>query len=240
MNLKGNKILVTGGASGIGLGLTRRFIEEGNTVIICGRRKDVLEDVKNKFPEVICKVCDLENEKDREELYNWVAKEHKDLNVLVNNAGIQHWLNVDDADFFARAKQEIIINIEAPLHLCSLFLKLPDLKIIMNVTSGLSYVPLVKVPVYSATKAFMRSFTTSLGKLLKQKNIEVIEIVPPALNTDLGGKGLHDAFPPVSDFIVSIFDQLKQGKTKLTFGLSQVMANAGPQDLETAFERMNP
>jgi uncharacterized oxidoreductase len=240
MNLKGNKILVTGGASGIGLGLTQRFIEEGNTVIICGRRKDVLDDVKNKFPQVICKVCDLENEKDREELYNWIAKEHKDLTVLVNNAGIQHWLNVDDADFFARAKQEIAINIEAPLHLCSLFVKLPTLKTIMNVTSGLSYVPLVKVPVYSATKAFMRSFTTSLGKLLKQKNIEVIEIVPPALNTDLGGKGLHDAFPPVSEFIASIFDQLKQGKTKLTFGLSQVMANAGPQDLETAFERMNP
>jgi uncharacterized oxidoreductase len=240
MNLKGNKILITGGASGIGLGLTGRFIEEGNTVIICGRRKDVLDNVNTQFPSVITKVCDLEKEKDRVDLFDWIAKEHKDLNVLVNNAGIQHWLNIEDPDFSARAKQEIVINIEAPLHLCSLFIKLPALTSIMNVTSGLSYVPLTKVPVYSATKAFMRSFTTSLNKLLKQKNIEVIEIIPPALNTDLGGKGLHDAFPPVSEFISSIFEQLKQGKTKLTFGLSEMMANASAQELETTFNRMNP
>ena len=110
----------------------------------------------------------------------------------------------------------------------------------MNVTSGLSFVPLTKTPVYSATKAFFHSFTLSLRHLLKPKGIEVIEVIPPALNTDLGGKGLHDQAPAVSDFINAIFEQLQQGKTELTFGFSEAMAKAGPEDLQKAFARMNP
>jgi uncharacterized oxidoreductase len=110
----------------------------------------------------------------------------------------------------------------------------------MNVTSGLSFVPLTKVPVYSATKAFFHSFTLSVRQLLKSKNIEVIEIIPPALNTDLGGKGIHDAAPPVSDFIESIFQQLKEGKTELAFGFSEAMSKANPEELNIAFNRMNP
>jgi uncharacterized oxidoreductase len=104
----------------------------------------------------------------------------------------------------------------------------------------LSFVPLTKVPVYSATKAFFHSFTLSLRHLMKAKNIEVIELIPPALNTDLGGKGLHDQAPPVSAFIEAVFEQLKQGKTEITFGFSDAMAKAGPEDLQKAFARMNP
>src|SRR5439155_13818390 len=111
---------------------------------------------------------------------------------------------------------------------------------IINVTSGLSFVSLTKVPVYSATKAFFHSFTLSLKYLLKSHNIEVIELIPPALNTDLGGKGLHDTAPPVSDFIEAIFGQLKEGKTELTFGFSEAMAKADPEALKAAFGRMNP
>ncbi len=109
----------------------------------------------------------------------------------------------------------------------------------MNVTSGLSFVPLIKTPVYSATKAFFHSFTLSLNALLKSKNIEVIEIIPPALNTDLGGKGLHDQAPPVSDFIEAIFAQLEEGKTELTFGFSEIVSKAGQEVLQPTFARMN-
>ncbi len=239
MNISNNKILITGGASGIGLGLTERFIEENNTVIICGRRELVLKDVSNKFPMVITKTCDLSQPSEREELYNWVAENHPDVNVLINNAGIQQWMTIEDDDFYKRAKEEIIINIEAPIHLTSLFIKLKSLNTIMNVTSGLSFVPLAKTPVYSATKAFFHSLTISLKHLLKSKNIEVIEIIPPALNTDLGGIGLHDTAPPVSAFIQSIFEQLKAGSTTLTFGFSDAMAKAGPEDLLKVFDRMN-
>jgi uncharacterized oxidoreductase len=240
MILSNNKILVTGGATGIGLGLTERFIQEGNTVIICGRRESVLKEVSDKYPSVISKVCDLSLESDRTELFKWVEEHHPDLNVLVNNAGIQNWMTVSDDDFFQKAKAEINTNIEAPLHLTQLFINLPSLKTIINVTSGLSFVPFSKVPVYSATKAFFHSFTLSLRYLLASKNIEVIEMIPPALNTDLGGKGLHDTAPPVSDFIESVFQQMKEGKTELTFGFSEALAKANPEGLQATFNRLNP
>jgi uncharacterized oxidoreductase len=240
MELTNNKILITGGASGIGLGLTERFVRENNTVIVCGRRESVLKELTDKFPSVITKVCDLSVEAERIELFNWVADQHSDLNVLVNNAGIQNHMKVTDEDFYQRTKNEIATNIEAPLHLTSLFINLNSLTTVINVTSGLSFVPFTAVPVYSATKAFFHSFTLSLRYLLKSKNIEVIEMIPPALNTDLGGKGLHDAAPVVSEFIETIFDQLKDGKTELTFGFSEAMVKASPEDLKAAFKRLNP
>lgn len=239
MNLANNKILITGGASGIGLGLTERFIQEKNTVIICGRRESVLNEVKAKFPSVITKVCDLSNEADRIALYEWIKENHSDLTVLINNAGIQKWISVTDADFYESIKSELSTNIEAPLHLTSLFINLPSLKTVMNVTSGLAFSPFAKVPVYSATKAFFRSFTLSLRHLLKAKNIEVIEIIPPALNTDLGGIGLHDAHPSVSSFIESIFEQLKEGRQELTFGTSETRLHASAEELKNHFDAMH-
>jgi uncharacterized oxidoreductase len=239
MQLSNNKILITGGGSGIGLGLTERFIRENNTVIICGRRESVLKEVADKFPSVITKVCNLSSEPDRIELHQWISKYHSDLNVLINNAGIQQWMSVSDPDFFQRAKEEISTNIEAPLHLTSLVMGLKSLHTVMNVTSGLAFAPQSKVPVYSATKAFFHSFTLSLRHLLKSKNIEVIEIIPPALNTDLGGKGLHDFALPVAGFIESVFEQLKEGKTELVFGFSEAISKSNPEELKATFNRMN-
>ncbi|HVV54948.1 MAG TPA: SDR family NAD(P)-dependent oxidoreductase [Mucilaginibacter sp.] len=240
MQLSGNKIIITGGATGIGYGLMERFINEGNTVIICGRRESVLKEVAEKFPPVITRVCDLADEGERIALLEWVKAEHPDLNVLVNNAGIQNWMKIDDPDFYERMKTEVTTNIEAPLHLTSLFLQLPALNTVINVTSGLSFVPFAKVPVYSATKAFFHSFTLSLRYTLRPKGIEVIELIPPALNTDLGGKGLHDHAPPVSDFIESVFEQLKKGQTEATFGFSEDRAKVGRAELQAVFDRLNP
>ena len=240
MKLENNKILITGGASGIGFAMAERFIKENNTVIICGRREKALQEAAEKLPLIITRQCDLTSEHEREQLFTWISEEHSDVNVLVNNAGIQQWMSVSDSDFFRKAKEEINTNIEAPLHLTSLFLQLRSLNTIMNVTSGLSFVPFIKVPVYSATKAFFHSFTLSLRPLLKSKNIEVIEVIPPALNTDLGGKGLHDHAPAVSDFIESIFCQLKEGKTRLTFGTSETRSKAERDIFEPVFAQMNP
>lgn len=240
MQLSGNKILITGGASGIGLGLTERFIKEGNTVIICGRRESVLQEVHSKHPTVIIKTCDLSSDADRVALFEWIKSSHPDLNVLINNAGVQNWMKIDDPDFMERAKTEIVTNIEAPLHLINLFIQLPALKTIINVTSGLSFAPFAKVPVYSATKAFFHSFTWSLRYLLKPKGIEVIEMIPPALNTDLGGKGLHDHAPPVSDFVDSVFEQMNEGKDELTFGFSETRAKASAEELKAGFRQMHP
>src|SRR4030095_1834881 len=220
MMVSGNKILVTGGATGIGLGLTERFVKEGNQVIICGRRESALKEAVARFPSVITKACDLSLPAEREMLFDWIEKEHNDLGVLINNAGIQQWMSIDDTNFFQRAKDEIAINIEAPLHLTSLFLNLNSLHTVVNVISGLAFAPLAKVPVYCASKAFFHSFSLSLRYMLRSRNVEVIELIPPALNTDLGGKGIHDEFPPIEGFIESTFEQLKQGKSTITWGFS--------------------
>jgi uncharacterized oxidoreductase len=240
MNLSNNKILITGGASGIGLGLTERFIKEKNTVIICGRREAVLKEVAAKFPSVITKVCDLSVEAERIALFDWVSTNHPDLNVLVNNAGIQNWINISDNDFYQKANDEITTNVIAPLHLSVLFAHLKSLSTIINVTSGLAFIPLSKVPIYCATKAFMRSFTLSLRHMLKGTHIEVIEMIPPALNTDLGAPGIHDGHPAVSDFVESVFQQMKEGKTELTFGTSEARAKANNEVITDYFNRMNP
>ncbi len=240
MELSNNKILITGGATGIGFGMAERFIKEGNTVIICGRRLDALEEAVAKLPSLIIKQCDLELESERETLYHWIEQEHSDLSVLVNNAGIQNWMSLEDPEFFNKAKREITINIEAPLHLILLFKGLQSLKTIINVTSGLAFVPLSKAPVYCATKAFFHSFTLSLGHLLENNNLEVIEVIPPALNTDLGGKGIHDMWESVETFIDSVFVQLKEGKKSISHGFSIAMSNAGKEILEGVFNQMNP
>ena len=239
MKLSNNKILITGGGSGIGLGLTERFVELGNDIIICGRREDVLKEVADKYPTVSYRVCDLSNEEERVNLRDWIAETHPDLNMLINNAGIQQWMNITDDDFYTRAKAELEINVHAPLHLSALFLKLPSLDTIVNVSSGLSFVQLAKTPVYCGTKALIHSFTKIARYTLQDRNVEVVELIPPALNTDLGGKGLHDFAPPVSAFIDSAFTQLEQGSDEVTFGFSDVASKAGPKELEELFDKLN-
>jgi uncharacterized oxidoreductase len=239
VKLSNNKILITGGGTGIGYAMTERFIKENNTVIICGRRKSALLEAKDKLPSIITRQCDLALSQEREALFKWIENKHPDLNVLVNNAGIQHWMSVSDPNFYQRALDEITINLEVPVHLTSLFLNLKSLDTVVNVTSALAYVPRIKAPVYSATKAFFHSFTISLRAMVKSKNIEVIEVVPPALNTDLGGKGIHDFAPPVSGFIESVFKQLKEGKTTITFGFSETLSEAGKEIFQSAYDQMN-
>ena len=181
MQLSNNKILITGGASGIGLALTERFIQENNTIIVCGRRASVLKDLNDKFPAVITRVCDLSVEAERIELYEWISNQHPDLNVLVNNAGIQNWMTISDPDFYMRAKEEIITNLEAPLHLTALFINLKSLNTVMNVTSGLAFAPLSKVPVYSATQSFfsltdLSPYDTSCSL---KKLVRSLKLYPP-------------------------------------------------------------
>jgi uncharacterized oxidoreductase len=239
MKLSNNKILITGGATGIGYAMAERFIKENNSVIICGRRLSALTEAQEKLPSLIIRQCDLSVSSDRESLYKWIQDEHPDLNVLVNNAGIQHWMDISETDFYNRAQEEITINLEAPLHLTSLFINLKSVNTIVNVTSALAYVPRIKAPVYSATKAFFHSLTISLQALLKEKNIEVIEVIPPALNTDLGGKGIHDFAPPVCGFIEAVFDQLQKGRTTITFGFSELLSEAGKDVFQRAYKQMN-
>ncbi|WP_342042335.1 SDR family oxidoreductase [Bacillus sp. OTU2372] len=222
MKMTGNTILITGGASGIGFAFAERFLERGNEVIIVGRREEKLREVKERFPSIHTMVCDVSKQDERISLFEWATKEFPQLNVIVNNAGIQQRINLlnakEDWDYY---RNEISINVDGPIHLTMLFtphLEKQAQAAILNVTSGLAVMTGVWVPVYSATKAALHSFTTSLRHQLAETNIEVIEILPPAVNTDLGGVGLHTFGAPLTDFADTIFAELEKGEVEIGYG----------------------
>ncbi|WNS46443.1 SDR family NAD(P)-dependent oxidoreductase [Paenibacillus sp. MMS20-IR301] len=225
MKLSGNTILITGGGTGIGLAFAKRFVNLGNTVIVTGRREHVLQEAKVTIPGLITRVSDLNLESERTALYDWVTANYLDINVLVNNAGTQQRFNVlkTDARNWESFSKEIATNLEAPLHLSMLFAPLfaaKEAAAILNVTSGLAFTPFAIGPIYSATKAALHSFTMSLRLQLSSTSVEVIEIAPPAVNTDLGGTGLHVHGEPLDAFADGIFQGLEQGLPEIGYGTS--------------------
>jgi len=241
MELQGHTVLVTGGATGIGFGIAGLFAGAGSQVIISSRRQEALDQARKKLPGLIAFACDLSRKEDRERLADWLARSYSSLDVLVNNAGIQQRMDVHDRDFWNRAEDELAVNLHAPLHLCHLLLPLlsRNKAHIINVSSGLAFVPLSRAPVYCATKAAVHSFTQSLRSQVRQDGIEVIELIPPAVNTDLGGPGLHARDTPVEEFIAAVRAQLVEGKQEITYGFSAKTSQGSRQDLDAAFQRMN-
>jgi uncharacterized oxidoreductase len=236
MNMSGNTILITGGASGIGLAFAERFLQAGNEVIIAGRRKEKLEEAKEKFPKLHTKVCDVSSEAERKALFEWVTNQFPETNVLVNNAGIQQRVNLLNIEHdWAYYKKELEINIDGPIHLSMLFiphLRKKETAAIINVSSGLALSPGAWVPVYSSTKAAVHSFTASMRHQLADTSIEVIEVFPPAVNTDLGGVGLHTFGAPLDDFADGIFKGLYNGEEEIGFGDSEKRLHASQDELK--------
>ena len=242
MNLSGNTILVTGGASGIGLALASRFLAAGSSVIVCGRRLAALRDAAKAHPGLVTRPCDLSRADERESLAEWVVEAFPDLNVLVNNAGVQRRFRLTDPESWEETHQEIAINLDAPLHLGMLLL--PHLQAtpgaaIVNVTSGLAYVPFVAAPVYSATKAALHSYTLSLRHHLADTGVRVIEIVPPAVNTDLGGKGLHTTGEPLDAFADAVMTRIAAGELESGYGSAEQRRLEANAVFDQWFERMN-
>jgi len=242
MDLAGNTVLITGGASGIGLAIAERFLQAGSEVVVCGRRQGTLREAQAKHPRLRTRVCDVAQEVERVGLFRWAVAEFPRLNVLVNNAGIQRRVQLTDSEEWEDSHQEIAVNLEAPIHLCTLFI--PHLltqrnPTIVNVTSGLAFVPLARVPTYCATKAALRSFTLSLRHQLAPTAIQVVEIVPPAVNTDLGGPGLHTFGVPAEEFADAVIARLRAGDLEIPYGFSAQASQASRQELDALFTRMN-
>ena len=243
MNLSNNTVLITGGASGIGLALAGRFQRAGSTVIVCGRRADKLAEAKAAHPGLTTRVADISTASGRRELAHWVAGEFPTLSVLVNNAGIQRRVRLADNEPWEETHQELAANLEAPIHLARLFI--PHLlaqprAAIMNVTSGLSFSPLAAVPIYCATKAALHSFTLSLRHQLNDTTIQVIEIIPPAVDTDLGGPGLHTFGVNVNDFADDVMAKIAAGAVEAAHALAEQSSRASRAELDAMFQRMNP
>ncbi|WP_210520926.1 SDR family oxidoreductase [Hymenobacter terricola] len=244
MNLSNNTVLLTGGASGIGLALAVRFLQAGSEVIIVGRRADKLAEARQQHPGLHTRVADVADAAGRIELVRWATAEFPRLNVLVNNAGIQNRIQLPhdaETDWEIR-RQELVINVEAPIHLATLLV--PHLRqqadaAIINVTSGLSFAPAAFVPIYSATKAALHSFTLSLRHQLVPTGIAVLEIVPPAVDTDLGGPGLHTFGVNVNDFADSVMARLAAGEQEMGYGSSEKSRLASRAELDEQFRAMN-
>ncbi|MBV9217478.1 MAG: SDR family NAD(P)-dependent oxidoreductase [Acidobacteria bacterium] len=242
MRVTGNTVLITGGGSGIGFALAQRFAARENTVIICGRRGDKLEEAKQSISGLHTVVCDVASPGEREDLVNRVMSDFPEINVLVNNAGIQRRIDLTSNEDWDRTGSEIAVNLEAPIHLSQLFfphLASKENSAIVNVTSGLSFVPLANVPVYCATKAALHSFTASLRWQLKDTPVEVIEIIPPAVDTDLQAPGLHTFGVDVDEFADHVFKELEKGKIEIAYGTALAGSRASRDQLDETFERMN-
>jgi uncharacterized oxidoreductase len=244
MNLTQQTILLTGGGSGIGLALAERLHAAGNTVLICGRDAAKLQAAADRLPGLRTLVCDVAQAPERERLADWAFAEAPQLNVLLNNAGIQRTVNVVETDepWMATAN-EIAINLEAPVHLTMLCLRRWHAQqhsgpVVINVSSGLGFVPLARVPVYSATKAAVHSFTQSLRHQLAGSPVEVIEIIPPAVHTELGGTD-HSFGVPLAEYADDVMQQLAAGHIEIAYGFSAKVSQASRPELDATFKQLN-
>ncbi len=242
MQLQGHTVLVTGGASGIGRALADRFHRSGSQVIACGRRSDRLDNLRAALPGTITRVCDLREAPARAALIDWVAREHPQFDVLVNNAGIQRYPSLTEPEDWARTQEEIRVNLDAPIHLA--MLAAPHLSrrphaAIINLTSGLSFAPLARAPIYSATKAALHSFTWSLRHHLAGTSVQVIELIPPAVDTDLGGPGLHTFGVPVDEFADVAMAGFARGDLEIAHGFAAGASQASRAEIDALFARMN-
>ncbi len=206
MRTTNNTILITGGNSGIGLAMAKRFYELGNTVIITGRNIDTLNAVKQALPDVHIIQCDLTQHSDLDKLVHTIEQQHPELNVLINNAGIQYNYDfVTHPDTLPKVEHEINTNLLAPLKLASLLL--PTLQqnsdsAIVNVSSALGMVPKGSAPVYCGTKAGVHIFTKALRYQLK--DTKVFEVIPALVDTNMTqgrGKGKISPDQLVDEFI---------------------------------------
>ncbi|MDB5034040.1 MAG: DltE [Chlorobi bacterium] len=193
MNLSDKTILITGGGSGIGLALAHAFSGRGSHVLICGRREEPLRAAAEAIPGLEYFLCDVADDVDRRRLFEWAGERRSPVNVLVNNAGIQRPINLlEGTRDLAHAENEVTTNLLAPIHLTGLFI--PHLMrvaseggeaAIVNITSGLAFVPLAGVPVYCATKAALHSYTESLRWQLRDTGVAVFEAAPPLVESEL-------------------------------------------------------
>jgi uncharacterized oxidoreductase len=189
MKLSSNTILITGGASGIGYELTKQLTALGNKILITGRDQAKMDRAKAAFPKIHTFRSDVSDPKAIATLYEEVTKQFPELNILINNAGIMRKINVHDkAGSLEDITREIEINLSGPIRMVKQFL--PHLKTkseaaIMNVSSGLAFVPLPISPVYCATKAGLHSFTESLRVQLRNTKVKVFDLAPPATQTEL-------------------------------------------------------
>jgi uncharacterized oxidoreductase len=231
MNMTGNTILITGGGSGIGRGFAEALHKLGNKVIIAGRRKDVLEEATSANPGMSSLSLDIDDPAAILAFAKEIVAEHPALNVLINNSGIMRLEDlVNHPENLSVPEATVTTNLLGPIRLTSALL--PHLTkqsqpALINVTSSLAFAPLAFAPIYCATKAALHSWTESLRYQLGRTGLQVIELVPPYVQTELTGpRQTSDPLAmPLKDFIAESM-QILQSQPSVA---EVVVENAKPQ-----------
>jgi uncharacterized oxidoreductase len=213
MQTTGNTILITGGGSGIGRGLAEAFHALGNKVIIAGRRRQALEETVAANAGMSSLILDIQDKKSIASFAAEVAARFASVNVLINNAGIMRLekLQAQPPDL-TDAEMIVTTNLLGPIRLTAALLPLLQKQahpVIMNVSSGLAFVPLAATPTYCATKAAIHSYTQSLRYQLRETPTEVLELAPPYVQTDLMGGASDPRAMPLNRFIGEVMEILK-------------------------------
>ncbi len=248
MKIEGNSVLITGGATGIGFALAQAFVKAGNKVLICGRRESRLKEARQELPQIQTKRCDLSKKAGREAFCNWVRENYEDLNILVNNAGIQRAIDLrrGTAELFG-GEDEVQVNLAAPIHMSAYFAPLLLKKkeaAIVNVSSGLGFVPIAAMPVYCATKAGVHMFSISLRHQLKDTPVRVFEVVPPAVDTELGrgstgeSEQVYRGIPP-SEVAAATLKALKDDEFEVVIGEARGLVDGSRKDFAKTFQQLN-
>jgi uncharacterized oxidoreductase len=214
MDMTGNTILITGGGSGIGRALAEALHARGNKVIVSGRRASALKEVATANPGIATATLDVADADDITRFAAEIVTAHPALNVVIHNAGIMQAETLTAPDL-AIAEATIATNLLGPIRLNAALL--PHLlaqpkATVATVSSGLAFVPLTATPTYSATKAAIHSWSQSLRHQLKDSSVEVIEIAPPAVATDLmPGHAQNPNSMPLADYIAETMAQFEAG-----------------------------
>lgn len=211
MKLTGNTIFITGGGSGIGRGLAEAFHKLGNKVIIAGRRKANLEEVVSANPGMASYELDITDPVDIKAVAAKLIKDHPDLNVLINNAGIMPFDDASTVIDDALMQQIVTTNLYGPIRLTSALvehLKTKEDAVIVNNTSVVAYVPLALNAIYSATKAGLHAYTLAQRFTLRKTSVKLQEIAPPWVDTDLIKKSGDPRAMPLDAFIAETMQKL--------------------------------
>jgi len=229
MKLTGRTILITGGSAGIGLAFALKFAELGNEVIVTGRRQAVLDEVKAKHPKIHTIQSDVADVAQIAALAARVKADFPRLDVLMNNAGILLYKNLKTpAADLAGLTAEMNINVGGVIGMTSAFIDIltTNQGTVINVSSGLAFVPLPAAPIYSATKAAIHSYTQSLRFQLEETGVEVIEIMPPAVKTDMTTELAEGGATVITtdELVKQSFALLKKGVLEIRPGQSKTLA----------------
>ncbi|NIZ91407.1 SDR family oxidoreductase [Kineococcus rubinsiae] len=212
MDVTSSTVFIPGATSGIGLGLALRLQARGSTVVVGGRRRELLEQLAVTHPGLGTVVIDTTDEASIAAAVTELAQRHPTLDTLITMAGIMEPEDLLDPASLEVAERTVAVNLLGPIRLVHAFL--PGLlaqpaATVMTVTSGLAYVPLPATPTYSATKAAIHSWTESLRVQLADTRVQVVELVPPAVRTTLMGQQEEESAMPLEEFLDEVVGLLQ-------------------------------